>query len=245
MAASQELPPCTCPHARSRLERSRSGLELLHREHEGFSPELRAALTRQRGCHRAWEPGRKLRRLVEARGRANSSLTSACAAGRIAALVLCSQKLSCRQRLLSRDYVGVLRNLEEANALVPFASHCLERLLPGQEQDPDWLLSREEVYDNFRSVVRALGSIAMDTDAEGNRSEAVVLIEAPEPEEESEVLVAADEDEEADDQKETGFFQQPAAEQEATCGYSALELFKNPQFQIGYALDDLTPGLRG
>mmetsp|Transcript_61414 Transcript_61414/g.143686 ORF Transcript_61414/g.143686 Transcript_61414/m.143686 type:complete len:500 (+) Transcript_61414:54-1553(+) len=30
-----------------------------------------------------------------------------------------------------------------------------------------------------------------------------------------------------------------AAEQEATCGYSALELFKNPQFQIGYALDDL------
>eukprot|EP00434_Breviolum_minutum_P025661 symbB.v1.2.022676.t1/scaffold1992.1/size93445/7 len=62
----------------------------------------------------------------------------------------------------------MLRNLETANALVPLASPCMERLVNGNSKAElaTGLLSQEELYDNFRNAVRVLGPLTMQDEKE-------------------------------------------------------------------------------
>ncbi|CAJ1360552.1 unnamed protein product [Effrenium voratum] len=160
---------CVCPQPRFQLRRYGHELRLLR--------EQRSGRTSARRCEHGWND-RRLLRLRQGLGQTNVTLFPACAAGRIAELVLCSQ-----QRLHQRDYVGVLRNLEAANSLAPLAAECLERITENG-QISQGLLSQEELFDNFRNVVRTLGSFAML------------------------------DDDEREEKKETGFFQQPMPERE-------------------------------
>ncbi|CAL1125910.1 unnamed protein product [Cladocopium goreaui] len=163
------LQTCVCSEPGLRLDRFRKELRLLSSEHSGPRGHTLA-----RNCEIGWNDG-SLFRLRQALS--NASGSPACALGRIAELVLCSQ-----QRLRHRDYVGVLRNLETANALAPLASTCMERLVKENKAELASGLSQEELYDNFRNAVRVLGPLTMrDEEEEGEQKD---FFQQPIPQEE-------------------------------------------------------------
>ncbi|CAE8644622.1 unnamed protein product [Polarella glacialis] len=154
-----------CQQHRLVLRSFRRELRFLSRFSEEESSEelgLGLGLPRRRSCdlEASREPGRRLPR------NATSALevgAAGCAAGRIAELVLCSQA-----RLLRRDPVGVLRHLETANSLIPDAGSCLPGMddLLGSADEGGGFLIREEVFDNLRNAVRAVGKYASPDEEE-------------------------------------------------------------------------------